>query len=252
MTELRLFGRDFVMSAVNNCLMAATALLFSYLTHLTTASAAEETCLDVAIVLAVDGSGSIDTEEFNLQQKAIVSALRDPLVQHAIKAAGRVAADVLFWGDAASPFQETGFVLLNGQEDIEALAREVEGISRKVLGNTGLSRALSVSLDRLEQVGCAYRAVINVSGDGSDTVLPRRKRIAPSLREVKKRAEAARVQINALVIGNDEKGLASYFKEQVITGQSAFVMEIDDFSDIGVALRRKLVREISPVALSNN
>jgi hypothetical protein len=214
--------------------------------------ASRENCVDVALVLAVDGSGSINTEEFHLQRQAIVSALRDPGVLQAIDNAGSVAATVLFWGDPAWPVQETGFVHIEGQQDVEVLVTAIESMPRRVLGNTGLSMGLSAALDRLETVRCAHRSVINVSADGSDTVIPRRKRLAPSLREVRARAEALNVTINALIISSEEHYLKSYFEKQVITGPEAFVMEIGSFSDYAEALRRKLMREIAPVALSHN
>jgi len=207
--------------------------------------------VDLAIVLSVDGSGSIDANEFQHQQQAIVAALRDAAVLQAMQRAGSVAAAVMYWGDADWPVQETEFVFIDGPRDIELLVSAIENMPRQVLGNTGLSSGLAAGLDKLETLQCAYKSVINVSGDGSDTVVPRRKRLVPALREVKARAVAANVTINALVITSEEKDLKSYFEKQVITGPDAFVMEIDGFGSYTEALRRKLIREIGPTAVSH-
>lgn len=213
--------------------------------------AEDKDCVDVAIVLAVDGSGSIDTEEFFLQQQAIAKAFRDPAVLQALERAGTVAASVLYWGDPNYPIQETPFVIIDQPEHVESLINHVETLPRRVFGSTGLAMGLSASMDKLQAFGCAHRSIINVSGDGSDTIFPRNKRLVPSLRNIRARAEEAGVTINALVIKSEEKGISSYFEKQIITGPGAFVMEIENFSHYADALKRKLIREISPTALSH-
>ena len=228
----------------------AITVLLNSLFYSTRVNAENGDCVDVAIVLAVDGSGSIDTVEFFLQQQAIATAFRDPGVLQALDRAGTVAASVLYWGDANYPFQETPFVLIKKPEHVESLITQLEILPRRVFGTTGLSMGLNESLDKLEAYRCAHRSIINVSGDGSDTVLPRHKRLVPSMRDVKARAEASGVTINALIISSEERGLRSYFENQVIAGPDAFVMETENFSDYAEALRRKLVREISPITLS--
>jgi hypothetical protein len=200
-------------------------------------------------VLAVDGSGSVNTEEFHLQQQAIVAALRNPSVRQAMKRAGSVSAAVLYWGDANWSTQETPFVQIDGEESVERLVTAILNMPRRVFGHTGLGMGLSAALDKLEALPCAYRSVINVSADGSDTAAGG-KRPAALLGEIRSRAAASSVTINALVISNEEKDLKSYFEKQVISGPGAFVMEISAYSEYAEALRRKLVREIAPAALS--
>jgi hypothetical protein len=231
--------------------VASLAAVFAP-SQFTTARASGENCLDVAIVLAIDGSSSIDTQEFYLQQQGIIAALRDPTVLTAIRRAGTVAVAILYWGDADLPIQDTPFITIRGKNDIEMLVTTIETMPRRVLGNTGLRMALSTALDKLGTVPCTHRQVINISGDGSDTVVTLRKRLAPSLREIKAQALSANVTINALVVSSDEEDLKSYFEKQVISGPGAFVMEIDGFNDYAEALCRKLVREIGPAALSKN
>lgn len=235
-------------------LIAGAAILLAQLfsSSSTNATVKSDTCVDLAIVLAVDGSGSVNAEEFQLQQQAIVTALRDPAVQQAMERAGSVAAAVMYWGDAEWPVQETGFFLIDDRDDVEQLVTAIENMPREVLGSTGLGMGLATGLDMLERIQCAYRSVINVSGDGSDSIVPRRKRLVPPLKEVRARAAAANVTINALVITSEEKDLKAYFEKQVITGPDAFVMKVGSYDDYAAALRRKLIREIAPVALSRN
>ena len=44
---------------------------------------------------------------------------------------------------------------------------------------------------------------------------------------------------------NPPGGLAHYYRENVIGGPGAFVVQIDDFSTFGEAMVRKLVNEVA-------
>ena len=60
----------------------------------------------------------------------------------------------------------------------------------------------------------------------------------------------ANVEINALSISNDNPELAQYYSRNVITGPDAFVMDVHEYTGFADAIRRKLIREISPRAVS--
>ena len=63
-------------------------------------------------------------------------------------------------------------------------------------------------------------------------------------------AEKQQVEINALAIANEEQDLAVYYSENVITGPDAFVMQVDHYEEFAEAMKRKLIREIGPRAVS--
>ena len=210
-------------------------------------------CVDVAIVLAVDGSGSVSLPEYELQRGAIAAALRDADVLDAINRAGTVAISVISWGDAQAPVQQTKWFLILNSGDSERLARVVESHVRSVSGSTGLGAALHIALKRLVSAGfCAHRSIINVSGDGIDTFASLRGSRSPVPGEVKAMANAIGVIINALVISNEEEDLVEYFSQNVIAGSGAFVMEVASYSQYADAIRRKLIREIGPMNLSSH
>ena len=56
--------------------------------------------VDVALVLTVDASGSIDTPEFQLQKEGIAGAVADPEVLSTIRSGrnGRIAIAYVEWG----------------------------------------------------------------------------------------------------------------------------------------------------------
>ena len=80
------------------------------------------------------------------------------------------------------------------------------------------------------------RKVIDVSGDGASN-----EGIEP--REVHRALRAAGVTVNAVVIETNEEDLTSYFWENVIMGEGAFVMTASGFEDYPDRIRRKLQRE---------
>jgi Protein of unknown function (DUF1194) len=74
-------------------------------------------CVDVALVLAVDGSDSINDEEYAFQKSAIATAFRDKAVLSAMRDAGVVAISAVFWGDGEFPFQKLGWYVVDGGEE---------------------------------------------------------------------------------------------------------------------------------------
>ena len=208
-------------------------------------------CLDVAVVLTVDASASVSKSEFALQQQGIAAAFRDPEVLDAIAAAGRVAVSIIFWGSENLPKPQSDWILLDNAAAAENFAQNVESMPRQVTGDTGLGAGLLAALQKLEGLeNCAIRKVVNVSGDGEETRVYRRMRLSPAPPQVKAMAELTNVQINALAISNEERGLADYYAANVITGPDAFVMEVTRYEDYSRAIRRKLVREIAPRVVS--
>lgn len=233
--------------------LAAAAFLILPAGHLgTVAAASQSSCVDVALVLAVDVSASVSREEFNLQRKGIASAFRDRGVRDAISSAGRVAVSVVLWGAEGLPKPQSPWIVIDSPQAAERLASMVDTMPRQVTGDTGLGAGLLAALRKIDALDqCATRKIVNVSGDGEETRLYRRARLAPAPNRVRDLAAASDVEINALVISNVEKDLARYFAANVITGPGAFVMDIRDYGDFADALRRKLIREIGPQMVSS-
>ena len=230
-----------------------SAALFLPCLHPDVAGKAEaaSSCLDVALVFAVDSSASVSRDEFALQQGGIAAAFRDAAVLSAISTAGRVAVSVLFWGSEGLPKQQSDWVIVEGKEAAEDFARTVESMPRQVTGDTGLGAGIMTALEKLNAADlCAARKIVNVSGDGEETRAYRKQRrsLPPSL--VRNLADTQNIEINALAIANEEDDLAVYYSENVITGPDAFVMEVRNYGEFAEALRRKLIREIGPQVVS--
>lgn len=213
---------------------------------------ADPSCIDVALVLAVDSSASVSREEYELQQNGIAAAFRDPAVLDAIATAGRVAVSVLFWGSEGLPKPQSNWVLVKDKQDAEVFARTIESMPREVTGDTGLGAGLLSAVDKLNSLGpCTIRKVVNLSGDGEETRVYRRKRMSLAPPQVRDIADTHDIEINALAIASEEEDLARYYAENVITGPDAFVMEVRSYEAFAEALRRKLIREIGPRVVSD-
>jgi hypothetical protein len=215
------------------------------------APVADARCVDLSLVLAIDNSSSIDEREHALQVEAIAASFRDPVVLAAIEQAGLVAVAAVFWGDVAFPSHRTDWFLVEGADDAEFFAASLARHARQVFGNTDLGGGVWAALDMLSAGVCAARSVINLSGDGKETVTPKRLRQA-TLRQARKRAEEMGVTINALAIPDQENvDIADYYARNLITGPDAFVVSLNDHSNAIEAMRKKLHREIAPRMLSD-
>ncbi|SOC35300.1 uncharacterized protein DUF1194 [Rhizobium subbaraonis] len=208
-------------------------------------------CIDLALVLAVDGSGSISDAEFAFQQGAISAALRAPDVRRAMQEAGVVAIGAVFWGDGEFPVQVLGWDVVVRGNGAEALASRIENTPRLVFGNTDIGNGLWSALDMLSAPNmCAVRRVVNVSGDGMESITRKRRRVA-SLPAARERARTMGVTVNALTVSDDVPDLASYYAASVIAGRGAFVMDVRSNGDFAAAIKRKLIREVSPQSVAS-
>lgn len=210
------------------------------------ASAEPLTCADVALVLAIDGSGSVTDTEFQFQKSAIAAAFRDEGVRSAMRDAGTVALAAVFWGDGEFPTQDLGWFIIPHGSEAESFARQLEMTKRHVYGDTNIGSGLWSALDMLsDPYLCTRRSLINLSGDGRETTAPKR-RLRATLYQARLRAMQMGVTINALAITSDDEALASYYARSVVRGTGGFTMQVADQADYALAIRRKLKRELSP------
>jgi hypothetical protein len=209
---------------------------------------------DVAIVMAVDASSSIDDHEFEFQLEGIASAFRSPGVLEAIRSGplGKIDVALLPWAGSAAPSEASRWFRITNKSDSDRFAAHVETLRRRLGGATGVGDAIIGSLSLLGEVdGQASRLCIDLSGDGRQTAVPhsRRQPAAPSV--ARAIAENLHVTINALAIENEEKDLAQWYRRNVVTGDG-FVMAVDRADAFGDAMRRKLIKEIRQPILAES
>ncbi|GAB2174818.1 DUF1194 domain-containing protein [Dongia sp. agr-C8] len=197
--------------------------------------------VDLALVLAVDCSSSVDPVEFRIQMEGIAAALRHPALQDAI-AAGRehcIALTLVLWSGARSQSIAMPWQLLATEADLEAAAAVIAGAEREwQAGGTALAIAIDFAAGLLTALPfAAKRRVIDVSGDGIDNV-------TGMTEAARDRAVAQGITINGLPITKGSQLLPIYYKARVIGGRDAFVQPAPDLEAFPAAILRKLLREI--------
>ncbi len=231
---------------VRASLAAAAALSLWF-----TASARAAESVDLALVLAVDSSSSVNYYEFNLQMGGLADAFRDGAVLNAIKAAAPngIAVTLVQWSSPDRQALAFGWTEVRDAASVEAVARIIDLTPRLVTdGGTAISDAIDFSIRLLDGVAAARR-VIDVSGDGRHNMGS--TTITTSPLPASTRAAAAGITVNGLTILNEDPTLDSYYLSRVIVGADAFVLVANDYEDFGRAIRLKLITEITgaPVAL---
>jgi hypothetical protein len=226
-------------------LLAATGGVFLGGHH---AARAEE-AVDVALVLAVDVSRSIDEDEARLQREGYRNGISDPAVITAIRGGmiGAIGLAYVEW--AGIEYQRTvlPWTRIATETDAHHWATELAMAPRASLSWTSISGAIIHA--RRELTACPFEAtrrVIDISGDGVNNQ-------GPPIEAMRDEAVAEGIVINGLPIMNDRPtfgrpppaNLDLYFRDRVIGGPGAFYVVAEDFNSFGQAVKRKLIREIA-------
>lgn len=224
-----------------------TAALCSLMTPpLTTRAArADDSAVDVQLVLAVDSSSSVSIDEYYVQLEGYAAAFRHPDLLAAIKAGpnGAVAVTLIEWSDAAHQVVNFPWRLLATAADLQSFADELALAPRLVAGGeTAIGEAIAFALAQFEIVDfVAARRVIDVSGDGASN---RGRRPDDARDDALQRG----IVINGLAILNEEPELDDFYRRFVIGGVGSFVLTARDYTDFADAILRKLLREVQLVA----
>jgi hypothetical protein len=222
--------------------MRRVAALVLALLLATVAAARAAPPVDLALVLAVDASRSVDVEEFDLQRAGYAAAFRDPRVARAVAsgAVGTIAVAMFQWSGARLQQVVVPWTILASGQDCEAFAQAVEDGERQIFGGgTSVSGAIDFGVRLLAHVpGEPVRRVIDISGDGSNN----NGRLPVYARD---EAVAQGIVINDLTILNDEPMLDIYYRQNVIGGPGAFVVATSDYEAFAQTILDKLVREIA-------
>ena len=193
---------------------------------------------DIALVLAVDVSGSVDNTEFRIQMDGLAEGLRDPSVSEAL-VVGEAAIMVLQWTGTTRQAISIPWTQVRSFEEVDALASRIETVNRKWRNySTAIGEAMEFSQAQFADAPACDRHVIDISGDGSSNEGVEPKDAAAELL-------AAGTTVNALVIEGAEPMLTEYFWENVILGPGAFVITANSFDEYPMRMRMKLLREVS-------
>lgn len=205
------------------------------------ASAASDRA-DVALVLAIDVSGSVDDNRFRLQREGIASALESEEVAAALLNGinHTIEIAVLEWAEEQRVL--VPWTVLRGPEDLEALAVRVRNASRswvRTMTDPGGGIAGAEHLFQ-EQPLLGLRQVIDVSGDG------RQNAGEMATADARDAAVSLGITVNGLPIASGgEPDIADWYRANVIGGPGAFLVVADSDDAFAAAFRKKLTLDIS-------
>jgi hypothetical protein len=211
--------------------------------------AGEPLSVDVALVIAVDVSYSMDPEEQALQREGYIQALTSQDFLHAIRqgANGKVAITYFEWASFNDQKVILPWRLIDGPESAMAVVAELAAAPYRRAARTSISGALAFGSSLFESSGYrALRRVIDVSGDGTNN----HGALVTALRD---QVVADGITINGLPImlkrpnvgSMDIPNLDIYYEDCVVGGPGAFVIPIRERAQFIEATRTKLVLEIA-------
>jgi hypothetical protein len=197
---------------------------------------------DVNLVLAVDASGSVDDERFELQKEGYAKAFFDPKVLNAIKAGNEqaIAVSMIQWTGPTLHLVMVPWMLIKDEQSAKAFAAAVAAAPRQLMGGgTSLSGAIDFSAQLLNTSPFrSPKRVIDISGDGSNN-------LGRPAEQARDEAVQQGIRINGLPILAVEHDLDQYFRQNVIGGPGAFIIPVINYDAFADAILRKLVQEIS-------
>jgi Mg-chelatase subunit ChlD len=198
--------------------------------------------VDINLVLAVDASGSVDDDRFELQKQGYAKAFLSPRVLNAIRNGneGAISISMVQWTGPTLHVIMVPWMVVRDQRSAQLAATAIAAAPRQIFGGgTSLSGAIDFAVTML--TASPYRAerrVIDISGDGSNN-------LGRPAEQARDEAVKMGIRINGLPILAVEPDLDMYFRESVIGGPGAFIIPVKDYNAFGDAIMRKLVQEIS-------
>jgi hypothetical protein len=243
--------------------------LFAGFVGFSRAAEHREADADVALIVSVDVSESVDDARYQLQMDGIAAALEDPSVIATITSGpkGRVLFAMVVWADK-SELAVPWVQISNGAEAV-AVADRVRHLKRYGGEFTCMARMFRNLSDSIiaDLPMKASRVVVDVSGDGVDNCSS-----YDAMGETHDALVKSGVTINGLPIVEDQDRivgagayrapgnsmeylrrleaeeqltLEQWYEKYVMGGQFAFILPANGYSDFARAMRQKFVTEIS-------
>lgn len=196
---------------------------------------------EIELILAMDVSRSVMNAEYDLQMQGLANAFRDEVVLDLIEGAGGIMATVTQWSGAGDQAQTVPWRWLESRASTLSFADEITNQRRSYFGAytaTGDALLHAAAVSATNPTKCR-RKIVDVSGDGKGNRGSDPKAASAQL-------IASGFTINALAILGAKPSPLDFYARNVIGGPGAFVEAADGFEVYAEAIRRKILRELSP------
>lgn len=198
---------------------------------------------DLALVMAIDVSGSIDPGEYRLQHEGIARAFETPAVLSAIGGGphGAIDVTVIEWSDRHKQTTIAPWTRVSDRASGAAFAAQVRAAQRTSGGLTSIGDALLAAAAAFETLhDHPARRIIDLSGDGIAN-------IGPKPAEVRDALVGRGITINGLAILQREPWLSSYYDQNVVGGRGSFLLDVQGYNSFAEAMQEKLIDEIAAI-----
>ncbi len=210
---------------------------------------ARDSQVDVELVLAVDISFSMDSDEQALQRDGYASALTSREFLDAVRKGptGRIAVTYVEWAGSHDQRVIVPWQLIDGPEAADAFVATLNRSPPRRASRTSISGALRFSALQFESNPYkGFRKVIDVSGDGTNN----QGDIVTTVRDA---TVAKGITINGLPIMLKESNvgfldisnLDEYYEDCVIGGVGSFSVPARGQAQFLDAIRKKLLLEVA-------
>ncbi len=198
----------------------------------------------LALLLGMDVSASVDTNEYLLQQQGLISALLSPEVQNGFfNGPGPVAFAVYEWSGRFQQDMLVEWTMIRTQADLLAVTEEVaRGTRTHEDFPTALGYAIGFAAQAFAQAPPCLFQTLDISGDGQNN-----DGFPPEAAYAHFGLEG--VTVNGLAIGGASREIELYYEAEVIRGPGAFVEHALNHDHFAEAMRRKLERELRAMIL---
>lgn len=200
----------------------------------------------LALSLGLDVSSSVDAREYRLQAAGLAAALTAPEVRAAFLAdpAAPVMLHIFEWSGWQQQVVRQDWVAITGPGDLDAVAARLAGQARSFEQfPTALGLALLFGVRSLDERQECARRTLDLSGDGTNN-----DGVAPDV--ARRDYPMGDIVVNGLVVGANLVALGRYYQQFVIQGEGAFVEVAADYADFERAMKRKLLRELGVMEVS--
>ena len=197
--------------------------------------------VDLALVFAVDSSGSVSNERMAMYIEGHAQAVASPQFVAALGnlPTGRAALAYVAWSNRDRQQYMVPWQVVDGAEAAARWAHTLRTAVRPNAGFTSISAAIDFCHDHLLRLAPpAARRVIDIVADGQNND-------GGPVAAARDRAVAAGITINGLPVLANDPLLDDYFEREVVGGPACFVLAVRDTATLMDAIRRKLLAEIS-------
>lgn len=199
-------------------------------------SAGTARACELALILMVDVSSSIDPGEYRFQIDGMADALLDPAIAEVL-VRDQVAISVIQWSGIGEAVVSMPWQRMLGPEAVVSFADRARAIEREwERSRTAVGDALMFGAAQFGPVADCKRRVMDVSGDGASNV-------GFDTATVRRDVQGMGIEINGLAIDRVGVSVTEFYRRFMIT-DGGFVITATGYSDYPRAIAAKLFREL--------